>query len=90
MKHVNRLPPGGHMRLVSIYYGVFSIWFQLSVQASCLSCDLFVKAWPVLLLLCFQQQLRIMLIIHLAATDVESFQLSVQASCLSPDLFVKA
>ena len=31
-----------------------------------------------------------MLIIHLAATDVELFQLSVQASCLSPDLFVKA
>ena len=46
--------------------------------------------WPVLLLLCFQQQLRIMLIIHLAATDIELFQLSVQASCLSPDLFVKA
>ena len=31
-----------------------------------------------------------MLIIHLAATDVELFQLIVQASCLSPDLFVKA
>ena len=31
-----------------------------------------------------------MLIIHLAATEVELFQLSVQASCLSPDLFVKA
>ena len=46
--------------------------------------------WPVLLLLCFQQQLRIMLMIHLAATDIELFQLSVQASCLSPDLFVKA
>ena len=30
-----------------------------------------------------------MLIIHLAATDVELFQLSFQASCLSPDLFVK-
>ena len=30
-----------------------------------------------------------MLIIHLAATDVELFQLFVQASCLSPDLFVK-
>ena len=113
--------------------------FQLSVQASCLSPDLFVKeslasfiialfsttvadyathtscshrcsivptecpsvlpepwplcqsiTWPVLFLLCFQQQLRIMLIIHLAATDIELFQLSVQASCLSSDLFVKA
>ena len=31
-----------------------------------------------------------MLIIHLAATDIELFQLSVQASCLSPDLFIKA
>ena len=31
-----------------------------------------------------------MLIVHLAATDVELFQLSVQASCLRPDLFVKA
>ena len=31
-----------------------------------------------------------MLIIHLAATDVELFQLIVQASCLSHDLFVKA
>ena len=31
-----------------------------------------------------------MVIIHLAATDVELFQLSVQASCLNPDLFVKA
>ena len=30
-----------------------------------------------------------MLIIHLAATDIELLQLSVQASCLSPDLFVK-
>ena len=38
----------------------------------------------------FQQQLRIILIIHLAATDVELFQLSVQASCMSPDLFAKA
>ena len=31
-----------------------------------------------------------MLIIHLAAIDVELFQLSVQASYLIPDLFVKA
>ena len=30
-----------------------------------------------------------MLIIHLAATDVELFQLNVQASCLTSDLFVK-
>ena len=90
MKHVHRLPPRNNMRMVSIYSGVFSIWFQLSVLASCLSSDLFVKAWPVLLLLCFQQQLRIMLIIHLAATDVELFELSAQSSCLSPDLFDKA
>ena len=38
----------------------------------------------------FQQQLRIILIIYLAATDIELFQMSVQASCLSRDLFVKA
>ena len=31
-----------------------------------------------------------MLIIYLAATDVELFQLTVQASCLGPHLFVKA
>ena len=31
-----------------------------------------------------------MLIINLAAKDIELFQLSVQAPCLSPDLFVKA
>ena len=30
-----------------------------------------------------------MLIIHLAAIDVELFQLSVQASYLIPDIFVK-
>ena len=31
-----------------------------------------------------------MLMLHLAATDIELFQLSAQASCMSPDLFVKA